>query len=222
MTSAGPSDTAGRSRIDRLALRIATRSRAPLAAPLAMVGEDGRLSRRKVLTRALSAGVLAILPLRLANPGLAQAEGYCAAQCLNDASTASLARFSTCSKAAFGVDLPTIEDYTSYVASKIKFGGLGALLVLAETARFDGCNIASEIRYYHDTGQCGKPNCGNAKKYPPAAKTACLDCRAGYHCCVCRDYNDGKPLPNALVNGGYSCAVYCTGLGFTVISDTPC
>jgi hypothetical protein len=216
------SDTTVGSRIDRFALRLAKRSPTPVTGPPPAVSGDGQLSRRKVLTRALGASTLVMLSLRLANPTTARAEAYCAAQCLNDANTATLARSSTCAKTAFGVDLPTIEDYTSYVASKIKFGGLGGLLILTETVRFDGCNIASEIRYYYEAGKCGKPNCGNPKKYPPQANGACRDCKAGSHCCVCRDYNDGKPLPNVLVNGGYSCAVYCTTLGFTVISDTPC
>ena len=216
------SDTTEGSRIDRLALRIAKRSPTTVPAPPPVAGDDRQLSRRKVLTRALAASTLVMFPLRLANPTTARAEGYCASQCLGDANTAALARSSTCAKTAFGVDLPTIDDYTSYVASKIKFGGLGGLLILTETVRFDGCMIAGEIRYYYDAGKCGQPNCGNPKKYTPQANTACQGCKAGSHCCVCRDYNDGRPLPNVLVNGGYSCAAYCTTLGFTVISDTPC
>ncbi len=72
-----------------------------------------------------------------------------------------------------------------------------------------------------DAGKCGEPHCGDPKRSVPA-QGACQGCRTGFHCCVCRDYNDGKPLPNVLVNGGYSCTTYCTQLGFTVISDTPC
>lgn len=207
-------------RIDRLALRLAKRSAPVAQSPPAK--NDRRLSRRNVLARALGAGTLMMVPLRLARPSTANAEAYCAGQCLNDANSADLARLTGCGKAAFGVDLPTLQDYTSYVASKIKFGGLGALLVLAETARFDVCVVASELRYSHDAGQCGQVNCGDPKKYPRPATGGCQSCNPGYHCCVCRDYNDGKPLPNVLVNGGYSCSVYCTSLGFTVISDTPC
>lgn len=54
------------------------------------------------------------------------------------------------------------------------------------------------------------------------ATGAWQNCTTGYHCCVCRDDNDGQPLPNVLINGGYSCTTYCSTLGFTVISDTPC
>lgn len=208
------------SRIDRLALRLAKRSTPVTQPPPAE--NDGQLSRRKVLARAVGASALMMVPLRLASATTASADAYCAGQCLNDANSADLGRLTACGKAAFGVDLPTLQDYTSYVASKIKFGGLGALLVLTETARFDVCVVASEIRYSHDAGQCGQVNCGNPKKYPQPATGACQNCRPGYHCCVCRDYNDGKPLPNVLVNGSYSCPVYCTSLGFTVISDTPC
>jgi hypothetical protein len=211
-----------RSRIDRLALRLSKRSPAPVAEPPPADSDDGQLSRRKVLARAVGASALMMVSLRVASPSTASAEAYCAAQCLTDANSAALARLTTCAKSAFGVDLPTVQDYTSYVASKIKFGGLGALLVLAETARFDVCTVASEIRYSIDAGRCGQVNCGNPKKYPRPATGACQNCNPGYHCCVCRDYNDGKPLPNVLVNGGYSCSVYCTSLGFTVISDTSC
>jgi hypothetical protein len=216
------SDTTAGSRIDRLALRIARRSPTPAPAPPPALGDDGQLSRRKVLTRALSASALVMLPLRLANPTTARAEGYCAAQCLNDANATALAAFSACEKAAFGVALPTFADLTNYVTSKLKFGGLGGLLVLTELARYDVCAVANEIRYDHQAGKCGEANCGDAKKYPPGARTACTGCRPGYHCCVCRDYNDGKPLPNTLVNGGFSCDAFCKELGFTVISDTPC
>jgi hypothetical protein len=215
-------DTTTGSRIDRLALRLTKRSRTPVTAPPAAVSDDGQLSRRKLLARGLGASTVMMFPLRLASPTTASAEAYCAGQCLNDANTADLARLTTCGKTAFGVDLPTLQDYISYVASKIKFGGLGGLVIITETARYDVCTVASEIRYYHDAGQCGKANCGNAKKYPRPATGACQNCNPGYHCCVCRDYNDGKPLPNVLVNGGYSCSVYCTSLGFTVISDTLC
>lgn len=215
-------DTTTLSRIDRLALRLARRTSTPVTTPTAAGSDDHQMSRRMVLARALGASTLAMLPLRLASPTAASAEAYCAGQCLNDANTAALERFSICGKAAFGVDLPTFQDYIAYVASKIKYGGLGGLVILTETARFDVCNVASEIRYYYDAGQCGKADCGNAKKYPRPATGACQNCSAGYHCCVCRDYNDGKPLPNVLVNGGYSCSTFCTTLGFTVISDTPC
>jgi hypothetical protein len=176
------SGTAANSRIDRFALSVAKRSPVPVTARRASTpAVNGQISRRRLLTRALSAGVVAIVPLRLANPSAAQADGYCAAQCLNDANTAALGRFSTCAKAAFGVDLPTLQDYASYVASKIKFGGLGGLVVLTETARFDGCTVASEIRYHHDAGQCGTPNCGNPKKYP--LKRGCDIC--SQFCCFC-------------------------------------
>jgi len=208
------------SRIDRLALWLAQRSK-PIREPRPP-DNDGHLSRRKVIARAVGASTLMILPLRLVSPTAATAEAYCAGQCLSDANSADLARLTACGKAAFGVDLPTLQDYTSYVASKIKFGGLGALLVLTETARYDVCVVTSELRYSYAAGQCGQVNCGNPKKYPRPATGACQNCNPGYHCCVCRDYNDGKPLPNVLVNGGYSCSAYCTSLGFTVISDTPC
>ena len=170
------------SRIDRFALSIAKRSPVPVMAQRASTPiVNGQISRRRLLTRALSAGVVSILPLRLANPSAAQAEGYCAAQCLDDVNAADLARLTTCAKTAFGVDLPTMQDYTSYVASKIKFGGLGALVILTETARYDVCTVASEIRYHHDAGQCGTPNCGNPKKYP--LRPGCESCTE--LCCFC-------------------------------------
>jgi hypothetical protein len=218
--AAHPDNMPTRSRIDRLALRLAKRRRAAGDSP--PPADDGQLSRRKVLARAVGASTLMMVPLRLASPTASSAEAYCAGQCLNDANAADLARLTTCGKSAFGVDLPTLQDYTSYVASKIKFGGLGALLVLAETARFDVCVVASEIRYSYEAGRCGQVSCGNPKKYPRPSSGSCQNCHPGYHCCVCRDYNDQQPLPNVLVNGGYSCSVFCTNLGFTVISDTPC
>ena len=95
-------------------------------------------------------------------------------------------------------------------------------MLVNEIARADACGVVTEIPYYRDAGKCGEPNCGNPAKYPPHSTGACQNCQAGSHCCVCRDYNDGKPLPNVLVNGGYSCSIYCSTLGFTVISDTPC
>jgi hypothetical protein len=213
--------------IDRLALRIAKLSRTAKPSPVTgppspPAGDDGKLSRRKVLNRALGAGGLAMLPLRLAAPDAAQAEGYCAAQCLDDANAVHDARLSKCFASAFGTDIPDAKALAAYAASKIKSGGLGALVLVNEIARADACGVVTEIRYYRDAGKCGEPNCGNPAKYPPHSTGACQNCQAGSHCCVCRDYNDGKPLPNVLVNGGYSCSTYCSTLGFTVISDTPC
>ena len=214
-------DTTAGSRFDRLALWIARRSPTPAPAPTPALREAGQLSRRKVLTRALGASALVMAPLRLTDPTPARAEGYCASKCLDDANATALAGITSCEKAAFGVALPTVDDFSAYVASKIKFGGLGGLLLLTETARYDLCVVGNEIRYSHQAGKCGEPNCGNPKKYPPGATTACQGCRPGYHCCVCRDYT-GKPLPNTLVNGGFSCSAFCTEQGFTVISDSPC
>jgi hypothetical protein len=210
------------SRIERLAIRIAGRPRTPVTAPPPAGGDDGQLSRRKALARALGAGAVVMLPLRLADPTAAHAEGYCAAQCLDDANKAHDARLTKCFVSAFGTDIPDAKAFASYVAAKIRSGGLGALVLASEIARADACGVVTELRYYHDTGKCGEPNCGDAKKYPPQATGACQNCTTGYHCCVCRDYNDGKPLPNVLINGGYSCTTYCSTLGFTVISDTPC
>ena len=215
-------DTTAGSRIDRLALRLAQRPSPPVPVPPPAASDDGQLSRRKVLTRALGAGALALLPLRFANPTAARAEGYCAAECLNDATSAFDARLTKCYVSAFGTDIPDRKALATYVAAKIRSGGLGALVLANEIASADVCIIGDQIRYHYEAGNCGKPNCGNPKKYPPQATGACQDCKAGSHCCVCRDYNDGKPLPNVLINGGYSCAVYCATLGFTVISDTPC
>jgi hypothetical protein len=190
------SDTTAGSRIDRLALRIARRSPTPAPAPPAALGDNGQLSRRKVLTRALSASVLAMLPLRLANPTTARAEGYCAAQCLNDANTTALAAFSACEKAAFGVALPTFADLTHYVTSKLKFGGLGGLLVLTELARYDVCAVANEIRYDHQAGKCGEANCGDAKKYPRPGCETCAE-----FCCFCPS---GVVAAGCLPNGDTS------------------
>ena len=215
----GPDRTAN-SLIDRLALRTAKPSAAATSPPA--VGEDGKLSRRAVLNQALGAGALAMVPLGLADASPAQAEGYCAAQCLDDANTLHETRLSKCFVSAFGIDIPDAKALAAYAAAKIRSGGLGALVLANEIARADACGVVTELRYYHDAGKCGEPNCGNATKYPPHTAGACQNCMAGYHCCVCRDYNDGKPLPNVLVNGGYSCATYCTTTGFTVISDTPC
>ena len=207
--------------LDRLALRIAKPSSAPAPSP-PTVDEDGKLSRRNVLNRALGATVLAMVPLRLADPGAAQAEGYCAAQCLDDANAVHDARLTQCFVSAFGTDIPDAKALLAYAAAKIRSGGLGALVLINEVARADACGVVTEIRYYLDAGKCGKPNCGNPAKYPSPNTTACQQCNPGFHCCVCRDYNDGAPLPNVMVNGGYSCTVFCTTLGFTSISDTPC
>ena len=46
------------------------------------------------------------LPLRLVSPAAAQADGYCAAQCLDDAATAYNARYTKCFVSAFGIDIP--------------------------------------------------------------------------------------------------------------------
>ena len=208
------------SRIDRLAMRVARRSRRSRTPTASRDGKQ--LSRRTVLTRALSAGALVMVPLRLVDPTAAQAEGYCAARCLNDANAAHDTRLTKCFVSAFGTDIPDAKALATYAAAKIRSGGLGALVLASEIAKADACGVVTEIRYYHDAGKCGEPNCGDPKKYPPQTTGACQNCQGGFHCCVCRDYNDGKPLPNVLVNGGYSCAVYCTQLGFTVISDTPC
>lgn len=209
-------------RLDRLALRIARRSATPVHAPTRPLRDGEPLSRRNVLIRALGAGALVMLPVRLADPPIAQAESYCAARCLDDANTAYNARLHECYVSSFGADLPDTKAKLTYFASKIRSGGLGALVLVSEIAQADRCVVTNHLHYYYETGKCGETSCGDAKKYPPPAKTACTSCRAGYHCCVCRDYNDGKPLPNELVNGGYSCTDYCTTLGFTVISDTSC
>jgi hypothetical protein len=209
------------SALDRLALRIAK----PLPAsalPPPTVGEDGNVSRRTVLNRGLGAAVLVIIGLRLGEPGAAQAEGYCAAQCLDDAATSHDTRLHKCYVSAFGADIATAKAMAAYVAAKIRSGGLGALVLVNEIARADGCIVATEIRYYYDAGKCGEPHCGNPAKYPSLSSSACQNCKAGFHCCVCQDYNDGKPLANVLVNGGYSCTAFCSTEGFTVVSDTPC
>jgi hypothetical protein len=205
--------------IDRLALRIARSSAPPSSSPNA--GQGG-VSRRNVLNRALGAAALVMIPLRLADPGQAQAEAYCAAQCLGDANAVHDTRLTNCFVSAFGTDIPDAKALLAYASAKIRSGGLGALVLANEIARADACGVLTEIRYYHDAGKCGEPSCGNAAKYPPPSTGGCPDCHAGFHCCICRDYNDGKPLHNVLVNGGYSCQVYCGTLGMTVITDTPC
>jgi hypothetical protein len=209
-------------RIDRLALWMAKRSPTQVRVPTRALGDGEPLSRRNVLIRALGAGALVMVPLRLADPSTARAESYCAARCLDDANSAYDTRLRECYVSSFGTDLPDTKAKLTYFASKIRSGGLGALVLVSEIARADRCVVTDHLRYYYETGKCGDTSCGDAKKYPRPASTACTSCRAGYHCCVCRDYNDGRPLPNELVNGGYSCSDYCTTLGFTVISDTPC
>lgn len=217
----GVNTTTG-SRIERLALRMAARRSRRVAGPAPAQGDQPRLSRRKLLTRTVGAGAIAMVPFRLVDPSDAHAEGYCAAQCLDDANAAHDARLTKCFVAAFGTDIPDLKAFAAYVASKIKSGGLGALLLASEIAKADVCGVVTEVRYYRDAGKCGEPHCGDPKRYPAPAQGACQGCTSGHHCCVCRDYNDGNPLPNVLVNGGYSCTTYCTLLGFTVISDTPC
>jgi hypothetical protein len=218
-----PNDISGRSRMDRLAMRLAMQSkeRQP-ARPHGTAMADGPLSRRKVIGRALAAGTLMMLPLRLFNPTPARAEGYCAAQCLDDANTAYNTRLTKCFVSAFGTDIPDQKAFATYVAAKIRSGGLGALVLANEIASAEACGIVDQLHYHYDAARCGDPGCGNSKKYPRPATGVCQGCKSGYHCCVCRDYNDGKPLPNLLVNGGYSCAQYCSTLGFTEMSDTPC
>lgn len=207
--------------LDRLALRIAKVSAAPAPSPPTVADHDGKLSRRNVLNRAAGATVLAMIPLHLADPGAAQAEGYCAAKCLDDANALSLTRINKCIVSAFGSDIPDPKALAAYAASKIRSGGVGALVLFNELIRFDVCTLGTEIRYRNDAGKCGQPNCGDPAKYPPHTTGACQSCNPGFHCCVCRDY-DGAPLPNVMVNGGYSCTDFCTTLGFTSISDTPC
>jgi len=150
-----------------------------------------------VLTRALSAGVLVLLPLRLANPTAARADGYCAAQCLNDANTAHDTRLTKCLVSAFGTDIPDQRALATYVAAKIRSGGLGALALANEIARADACGVAIEIRYYHDAGKCGEPNCGDPKKYP--LRPGCEQCAE--FCCFCPT---GAVAAGCLPNGDTS------------------
>ena len=58
-------------------LAMQSKERQP-ARPHGTAMADGPLSRRKVIGRALAAGTLMMLPLRLVNPTPARAEGYCA------------------------------------------------------------------------------------------------------------------------------------------------
>ncbi|HUO73941.1 MAG TPA: hypothetical protein VMU39_24425 [Solirubrobacteraceae bacterium] len=176
------SGTGANSRIDRFALRIAKRTPVPVMSGRATpaIGND-QLSRRRLLFRALGASVLAILPLRLADPSTAQADGYCAAQCLGDATAANMARFHTLNVRAFGVDFAGPEDFNLYVASKIKAGGLGALVIVNEILQADRDIVASEIRYHYDAGKCGTPNCGDPRKYP--LRPGCEICAE--FCCFC-------------------------------------
>jgi hypothetical protein len=170
------------SRIDRLALRLATRSPASMA--VRTVGPahgHGQLSRRALLSRAFAAGLLAMVPLRLVSPAAARADGYCAAQCLDDAATGYNARYTKCFVSAFGIDIPDKQALATYVAAKIRSGGLGALVVANEIARADACAVVNQVRYHVDAGRCGDPNCGNAKKYPP--RPGCATCQE--FCCFC-------------------------------------
>jgi hypothetical protein len=216
--------TLGRSRIDRLALRIAARSPTPATAPpgVSAPTRNGQLSRRKLLTRALAGSALLMLPLRLANPSAANAEGYCEVTCLGNARAAADARLSKCFVSAFGVDFPngaTSKEFAAYVASKIKSGGVGALLIVNEIASFERCAIVRELRYNYDAGQCGKPNCGNPNQYPPPGNgtgacppafspcgppgnpsMAC--CPMGYQCCGC-------PQGSFCIPAEVSCGTYC-------------
>lgn len=177
-------DKPERSRFDRLALRIAEQSPVPVAAPPARpaVGGEGQLPRRKLLTRALAACGLVMLPLRLANPTTAHADSYCAARCLDDANATAAARGAKCSVSSFGIDFPDQKAFAAYVAAKIRSGGLGGLVVLNEIAKFDGCVATAVIRYQLDAGQCGSPNCGDRKRYPPIP--GCEACGSNL-CCVC-------------------------------------
>ena len=137
------------------------------------------MSRRNVLSRALGAAAVVMVPLGLADPGAAQAEGYCAAQCLTDADASHDARLSKCLVSAFGTDIPDAKALLAYAAAKIRSGGLGALVLANEIARADACGVAIEIRYYLDAGKCGEPNCGNADEVSPAehGRVSELHCR---------------------------------------------
>jgi hypothetical protein len=175
------SDQARGSRIDRLALRIAKRSRTPIPPPPTAVDAHEHQSRRTVLAGALGASVLVMLPLRLANPATANADASCAARCLDDANNAADQRLSKCFVSAFGTDFPDTKALAPYVAAKIRSGGLGALLLVNELAAFDRCAVVKELRYYYDTAQCAKPDCGDPKKYPPQPGCeTCVD-----FCCFC-------------------------------------
>lgn len=158
------------------------------------VDDERHLSRRKLFARAASAGAVAILPLGLANPADAQADGYCAAACLNDATTARTARLHKLNLAAFGVDFAGPEDFNRYVAAKIRSGGLGALLIVNEILHADRDIVASEIRYHYDAGQCGTPNCGDPNKYP--RRPGCEACAE--FCCFCPS---GTVAAGCLPNG---------------------
>jgi hypothetical protein len=95
-------------------------------------------------------------------------------------------RLSKCFLSAFGTDMSDAKTLAAYAAAKIRSGGLGALVLANEIARADACGVVTELRYYHDAGKCGEPNCGNSTKYPPHTAGACQNCMAGYHCCVPR------------------------------------
>jgi hypothetical protein len=170
------------SRSDRLALRLATRSRPPVTGrTLGGLRGHGQLSRRALLARTIAAGLSAMLPLRLLNPAAARADGYCAAQCLGDATTAYNTRYTKCFVSAFGTDIPDKQALAVYVAAKIRSGGLGALVLANEIARADACSVVNQVRYHIDAGRCGDPSCGNAKKYPP--RPGCETCQE--FCCFC-------------------------------------
>ena len=129
------------------------------------------------------------------------------------------ARLTKCFVSLFGTDIPD-ANAAAYVAAKIRSGGLGALVLANEIARAEACGVVAEIRYYHDAGKCGEPNCGNPAKYP-AAHRRLPELQGRLPLLCLPGLQRRKPLPNVLVNGGYSCTVFCT-TGFTVISDTPC
>jgi hypothetical protein len=170
------------SRIDRLAVRIAKRPPIPVTVRTASgVHGHGRLSRRALLSGGFTAGLLALVPLRLVSPDFAQADGYCAAQCLDDAATGYNARYTKCFLSAFGTDIPDKQALATYVAAKIRSGGLGALVVANEVARADACMVGNQIRYHIDAGRCGDPHCGDAGKYPPPP--GCETCEE--FCCFC-------------------------------------
>jgi hypothetical protein len=213
------------SRLDRLALRIASRQPAATTPRAHTTSAQAvNLSRRSALARALAALAFFALPMRLANPTSARADSYCAAACLDAATSAGVARATSCSLKAFGVDFPDAKAAAQYVSSKIKSGGLGALVVINELTSFDRCFVITEVRYHYEAGRCGEPNCGNPKKYPRPIKCGPeSSCAPNFHCCVCKQPPaQGEPNP-VLLSNVQPCSEYCNiATPDNVLKDTRC
>jgi hypothetical protein len=174
-----------------------------------------RISRRRAL-KTVGFGLATASSVRLVHPatGLtadrAQAAGCTRGECLQRAEALARDQGDVC------------QNIPYWLALRWEVGCLFAVLA-ANQINNARCYASCPPDFADCPGgkPCGYNCCDSPPTHPPHGSSACQNCKAGWHCCVCREY-DGTLSPNTMVNGGYSCSQYCHVLGWTVSSDTPC